>query len=101
MDVENKHSGGFHRIKLVYKTPAGGEITHNDLTSHKEAYDIAKSIKGVKKFTVKQSRIMIIDLAIPYSQWASHVAENSDGQKYDCLIEDGNLVRVERIKVED
>ena len=100
-EVKPRYGAEFHRIKLIYKTPLGGEIIHTGLTSHKEAYDIAKTIKEVETFTVKQSFVMILNNETPTVEWANHIAENSDGKKYNLLVKDDKLVKIERVDDED
>lgn len=85
----------FKRIRIRYEVDGKPQYI-NGFNTMKEAVDYTKSV-GTDCVIIRSDIKVVSDSDAFSPKWATHVAKNSDNQRYDIRVEDKKLVRAERV----
>ena len=89
----------FKKISIKYKDDEGLIQKYGDFKDWKEALEHSSKLN--RSVIFKKSEVEVISDADVYSpDWATHIAINSDGNRYDIRVENEALVRIERVAIE-
>lgn len=88
----------FKRIKISFKGDDGEEKTVQGFENYKQVHQYVTQNAG-RDFRIQQSRIVVEDRTDFNSpDWANMIGHNSDGERYDVLVENGKLIKAKRVK---
>jgi hypothetical protein len=88
----------FKRIKISFKGDDGEEKVVQGFENYKQVHQYVTQNAG-RDFRIHQSRIVVEDKTdFESPDWANMIGYNSDGERYDVLVENGKLIKAKRVK---